>query len=275
MAIVWQEKDFIKAEGLKIFYEISGKGDPILLLHGNYMDSRIWQYQVFSLVAAGYKVITCDLRGSGKSDKPAHSFEPISDVMLLLNVLGLDKVTIIGSSTGGAVAIDYTLAYPDRVKSLVLAATYLNGVYLPLGMMWRFLRNYNILLAKGEEKAVDVLIKDPYWQFLFPQHEYKEARRLLFDILRSPGNYCSWNPNLAIPLKPIAKRRLEQIKVPVLIISGERDHSMYHRIASKLQSDIPLAQSHLITDSSHLPFMDKPEEFNRLLLHFLKTSLVR
>lgn len=274
MAIVWQEKDFIKAEGLKIFYEISGKGDPVLLLHGNYMDSRIWQYQVFSLVAAGYKVITCDLRGSGKSDKPANSFEHTSDVMLLLNVLGLDKTTIIGSSSGGAVAIDCALGYPERVKSLVLAAPYLNGMYLPFGMLWRFLRNYNILLAKGEEQAVDALIKDPYWQFLFPRHEYKEARRLLLDVLRSPGNYCSWNHNLAVPLKPLAKRRLEQIKVPVLIISGERDHPLYHRIAGKLQNGIPLAQSRLITDSSHVPFMDKPEEFNRLLLHFLKTNRV-
>jgi len=270
MAIVWQEKDFIKAEGLKIFYEISGKGDPVLLLHGNYTDSRIWRYQVFSLVAAGYKVITCDLRGSGKSDKPANAFHHTSDVLLLLNVLGLDKVTLIGSSMGGAVAIDFTLAYPERVKSLVLAAPFLNGAFVPPGMLWRMLRNYNVLQTKGEEEAVEEVIKDPYWSFLFPKHEHKEGRRLLLDILRSPGNYCSWSRNLAIPLKPLAKRRLDQIKVPVLIVSGSRDHPLYHRIAKKLQSDIPQAKSHLITDSSHLPFMDKPEEFNRLLLHFLR-----
>ncbi|MBC8079373.1 MAG: alpha/beta hydrolase [Gorillibacterium sp.] len=269
MAIVWQERDYITIDRNKVFYEITGKGEPILLLHGPFTDSRIWEGQVKTLVAAGYKVVTCDLRGCGKSDKPSYSFENTSDLKLLIEVLGLDHVSIVGTSSGGAVAIDFTLRYPDRVRSIILVSPTVNGLFIPLPMIWKTIRNYNNVHSRGEEKAVEIFIKDPYWQFYLPAPEKEEARRRVLDLIRFPGNFCSWNPNLSVPLKPYANKRLHEIKVPVLIVAADHDHPFIRKTAELLRKNISHARMIEMEDCSPFVFVEKQDTFNRMILDFL------
>ncbi|MCL6457523.1 MAG: alpha/beta hydrolase [Gorillibacterium sp.] len=269
MAIVWQERDYIKVGRHKLFYEVTGKGEPVLLLHGSFNDSRIWDSQVKALVAAGYKVVTCDLRGSGKSDKPTDSFENTSDLKLLINVLGLERISIVGSSSGSAIAIDFTLLYPERVRSIILAVPVVNGLFPPLSMLWRTLRNYNNINTKGAERAVEIFIEDPYWSFFFPAPENEEARKKVLDLVRSSGNFCSWNPNLSVPLKPYAKKRLDEIKAPVLIVPAGNDHPFYLKTAELLRKNISHSRTIMMEGCGHSPFVEKPDVFNRMMLDFL------
>lgn len=106
--------EYIEVKGGALFYERKGSGEPIVFIHGNYNDHLIWEEQM-ERFSTGYDVISYDLRGYGHSDTPRTPFSNVKDLKMLLDTLGLTKVTLVGSSMGGSVAVDFTLAYPGDV----------------------------------------------------------------------------------------------------------------------------------------------------------------
>ncbi len=112
--------------GTKMYYEVYGHGESILFIHAGIADCRMWDAQVAAL-SSQYEVIRCDLRGFGKTPRGAVRFSFYHDIAVLLDSLGIGKAHIVGSSYGGMVAIDYALAYPERVSSLVLCAPAVSG----------------------------------------------------------------------------------------------------------------------------------------------------
>src|SRR5580700_8154032 len=111
--------------GARIFYrDTGGTGVPVILLHAATGSSRVWEYQFPVLAAAGYRVIAFDRRGWGRTEINSAQAQPAAaadDLLALLNQLGLDRVHIVGTAAGGFVALDFTLSYPQRVRSLVVA----------------------------------------------------------------------------------------------------------------------------------------------------------
>src|ERR1700733_506811 len=109
--------------GARIFYrDTGGTGVPVILLHAATGSSRVWEYQFPALTAAGYRVIAFDRRGWGRTEINSAEPQPAAeDLLALLNQLGLDRAHIVGTAAGGFVALDFTLSYPQRVRSLVVA----------------------------------------------------------------------------------------------------------------------------------------------------------
>src|SRR5689334_8061235 len=119
---------FIPIKDGKLYYEKSGKGSPIVFLHGICLDHRMWQQQIDHF-SKSYTCINVDLRGFGMSSIPndeSYSFH--EDIKTLLDSLQIAQpVVLIALSMGGKAAINFCLAYPDRTKSLILADVAIDG----------------------------------------------------------------------------------------------------------------------------------------------------
>lgn len=119
---------FADVNGTRLYYEIAGSGHPLVLIHGNTLDNRMWDDQ-FEVFAQQYQVIRYDLRGFGKSNvpQPQESYAPADDLMSLLKHLGLSHAHILGLSRGGAVAIEFALTYRDATDTLIAVDASLGG----------------------------------------------------------------------------------------------------------------------------------------------------
>src|SRR3984885_7598288 len=202
--------------GARIFYrDTGGTGVPVILLHAATGSSRVWEYQFPALTAAGYRVIAFDRRGWGRTEINSAEAQPgaaADDLLALLHQLGLDRVHIVGTAAGGFVALDFTLSYPQRVRSLVVANS-IGGVqdadFLELGRRIRppefdklppefreLGPSYRAANAEGTERWVD-----------------------LEKISRPDGQRA--------PAQPLRNRitllLLETIRVPTLLITGGAD----------------------------------------------------
>src|ERR1700729_2268027 len=116
---------YASVPGARIFYRDSGgNGVPVILLHAATGSSLVWDYQIPAFVAAGYRVIAFDRRGWGRTEITAAESQPgtaAGDLLGLLDQLHLDQVHVVGTAAGGFAALDFTLSYPQRVRSLVIA----------------------------------------------------------------------------------------------------------------------------------------------------------
>lgn len=142
------KSNYLNIDNGRLFYSTKGEGEPLILIHGNFNDSRIWDYQV-DCFADYYKVIWYDQRGYGKSDTPKSAFSHHEDLKALFDQLEIRKANIIGSSSGGSVAIDFALQYPKLVNKLILVAPSVNGCHYPLQVMFEAMKNIFCLKSKG------------------------------------------------------------------------------------------------------------------------------
>lgn len=256
----------------RLFYAVSGKGDPVVLIHGNFNDHQIWNEQVDSF-SAHYKLIRYDLRGYGLSSTPNSSFSNIDDLKALIDTLKLHNVTLVGSSMGGGIAIDFTLTYPHLVKALILVSPSINGNSYPMNMMWQGTKNYINLRLKGRKKAIESFITNRFWQYFFPSIRKEVARTKVINNIKNYNNFCRFSPSLSVAVKPVAYNRLHEINIPTLIIISDQDHSFNKETAETLHKSIGLSSKIIMEDCGHLPFIEAPHEFNQVVLDFLSKRI--
>ena len=121
------DSGYAEVNGTRLYYEIAGEGDPIVLIHGFTVDTRMWDDQ-FNEFSSNYRVLRYDLRGYGKSAKPSdEEYTDADDLMSLMKHHGIEHAHIIGLSMGGSIAMDFTLAHPEAVDALITVDTTLNG----------------------------------------------------------------------------------------------------------------------------------------------------
>src|SRR5215213_4652070 len=123
------EHGFADLNGAQLYYEIGGQGPPLLLIHARIADSRMWDDSLQAL-ARHYTVLRYDLRGHGRSPMPSGSFSHVADLARLLQLLSLPRASLIGSSIGGEIAIDFALECPEQVMALITVAS------APSGYQW-------------------------------------------------------------------------------------------------------------------------------------------
>ena len=141
---------YINVDGGKLFFEAAGKGENIVLIHDGALHREVWDAQ-FPVFAEKYRVIRYDRRGFGKSPNPTIPFSNIDDLNQLFIQLKLKKAVIMGISSGGGLAIDFTLKYPDKVSSLVLVGAVVSGYGYTSHMFSR----------GGHVKSLAKLLADP------------------------------------------------------------------------------------------------------------------
>lgn len=251
-----------------LYYKVTGRGKPLILLHGNFNDHQIWNEQVEQLTES-YQVIRYDLRGYGRSSTPTVSFSNVDDLKALIDFLKLDQVTLVGSSLGGGVAIDFTLTYPHLIHRLILACPSINGHRLPLRMTWQGIKNFYITQHKGKERAIEAFIDNPFWQYYFPASAKEEAVTKVLQNVRNVNNFCRFSPNLSKAARSSAIGRLDEITAPTLIIISDQDHPYNLQSAQLLHAKLRHSTKMIMQNCRHLPFVENPSEFNKAVLNFL------
>ncbi len=257
---------FSDVNGTRLYYELAGSGTPVVFIHGFSLDTRMWDDQ-FETFARQFQVLRYDLRGFGKSALPAgQSYRHEADLKALLTHLGVGQVHIVGLSMGGAVAVDFALAYPELVQSLILVDAGFRG--------FRFSQEWDTRFALIRETATQsgIPLAKQSWldHALFaPIREQSEASDRLEKIV---SDYSGWhfiNNDTAVSPEPLAAQRLNHIRAPTLIIIGERDLPDFHQMADEMQQHIAGARKVILPRIGHMANMEDPVAFNDAVLAFL------
>jgi 3-oxoadipate enol-lactonase len=175
--------------------------------------------------------------------------------------LKVQKASLVGLSMGGRIAIDFTLAHPELVQSLVLAAPGLSGFPLPINEALK-----DAAEDRGPKGAVELWLRDPEMAPAMGNPAISaKVRRITME------NANSWlvRPDLERVSYPPAIERLAEIHVPTLIVVGDRDGPDIQKIVTLLTAKIPDARREVILGSGHILNMEKPAEFDRIVLAFL------
>lgn len=268
---------FAQVNGTRLYYEIAGDGYPLVLMHGGIMDNTMWDDQ-FEAFAQHYRVIRFDLRGFGQSDLPSGP-EPYSmrgDLRALLAFLGIEKANILGISMAGAIAIDFTLDYPTMVNALILVACGVNGYDYDSAQSEDEKAMFQEIEAAFEsddlERAVE--LETCAWvdgPLRTPEQVDPQVRRRAYDMnLRNNRRAVGIEWPATQKLEPPAFGRLSEIRVPTLLIIGDGDVHEQTTVIDTLATKIPGVRKAVMHGVAHLPNMERPAEFNQLVLDFLK-----
>lgn len=256
-------------KGGRLYYETAGTGKEktVVFIHGGLADSRMWDDQ-FKKFSRHFRVVRYDLRGFHRSDFPKEAFSHVDDLYALLKFLKIEKASFVGSSLGGMIAAAFALEHPETIEKLVFSAAGLRGDKSPRSPL--SVAVYKAAEEKGMKTAIEMWMQHPF--FSASAKADAEFRRRSEQMLAD--NYKYWGPTPEpIPLvwsKRMTVDRLSEIKAPSLVIIGDRDLPVLLAIADTLATKISGAKKQVIADASHHPNMEKPREYNRIVLDFLK-----
>ena len=248
-----------------IYFEEKGSGPAVVLIHGGQLDRRMWDAQ-FDEFAKELRVVRYDLRGFGKSPPPKKAFSNEDDLARLMDRLKIKRARFVGLSLGAAVAVDFAITRSNRVEALLLVCPGLGG--FPFQDPANNLEPV-VIAARDESpaKAAELWLANPYMSVAMEN----PTLRLKLRLLAEENAHC-WlnNPIMQRRLRPPANERLKEVGAKTLVIDGERDVSDIHRIVQKMEREIPGATKVVVKGAGHLVPMEKPEEFNRIALEFLR-----
>jgi len=260
---------FIEVGEAKLFYEEMGEGEPIIMIHGGFLNHHMWDDQ-FETFARHYRVIRYDARNHGQSAGVADTFAHFEDLQALMKSLQIEKAVIMGLSMGGYVAIDFALKYPQQVKALVLAAPGLSGYDFNDKYMAKMDSQLYSAMQQGDMKMFVEYFQQAWTDG--PHRTPAEVDSSVREKVRQMAyeTVMNWNPeSKEATLDPPAAGRLTEIQVPTLTVVGDLDMPVILKIVDMVEAQIPGAKKVVIPDAAHMLNMEKPQEFNKVVMEFL------
>jgi pimeloyl-ACP methyl ester carboxylesterase len=263
---------FVNIDDAKIYYEMAGKGVPIVMIHAGVADSRQWNNE-FTAFAERYQALRYDMRGYGKSEPVDGEFSHLSDLVALLDALEIHgPLVMMGCSMGGGLAMDFALAFPSRVQALIMVGSGPSGLELDVPAPAKF---------ADAEKAFEAgdldLVAEIETQIWFDgmgrtsEQVNPTTRKLLWEMDRLALSHEARKLGKRLPnTQTPAFDHLEGLRIPVLVIVGAHDTPYILAAADYMTEKIPSARKVVIEDGAHLPNMDQPDEFQRTVQDFLK-----
>jgi pimeloyl-ACP methyl ester carboxylesterase len=259
----------INLAGADIAYDEAGSGHPLLLVHAGIADRHMWD-PVWEPLAARFRVIRPDLRGFGESPVGLEPYTNWHDLARLTRALDAVPAHVIGVSLGGSASLDLALAEPYKVERLVLVAPGLGG--------WQW----------SDQLRADWAAEEAAWQRGdLDEVAWANVRTWIDGPLRGgeapaavrQAVFDMYRPALALqavegavdgePLEPRAAERLAEVAAPTLVIVGELDQPDMMDVGEHLAASMPHARLVRMPGVSHLPPMEAPDEFVRIVTEFL------
>lgn len=257
---------FAAVNGTRLWCDVTGTGSPLVLIHGSPLDSRMWEPQVAALARA-HRLIRYDVRGYGRSDPPgATPYRHEDDLAGLLDWLGIAQAALLGLSMGGRLAVDFALAYPVRVSTLILAGSSVSGYPWTDDLDAMAAATQEAIARGGVAAAQELTLEEPLLQ---PTLREAEVQQALAAQVRTYSGWHWLHDDPVIAPQPTAYTRLETVSAPTLVITGENDQRDIHGVAAALASRIPGASSILIPGAAHMVNLEAADEFNEAVLAFL------
>ena len=287
-----QESGKIKVNDIDVYYENHGEGEPLLLVEGLGYSTWMWFKQIPDFSRA-HQVIIFDNRGVGNTDKPdlEYTIEMMADdVAGLLRALDIKSAHVLGVSMGGFIAQEMAIRHPLIVRSLTLVSTSFSGREIIHRASNSLINNFSgfweimpAMLEMSGKGGVPMVNS-------FGSHEKQKSRRGLslaftpeyFDSnqdqidrivewrMANPQPFYAWKRQLMAGMKFDASDRVHQIKAPTLVVTGSEDRIVLPSSSKALAERIPNSRLVEIQGTGHLSFIERAEEFNRIVVSFLE-----
>jgi len=256
-----------KVNGVKIYYEIHGEGEPVIFGNGVFSNTLGWVHQT-PVFSKEYQVILYDMRGQGQSEKPdePYSFDiHAEDQRALLDELGISKVHHVGISYGAELGLVFALKYSEMVKSLVVccAVPYVGALLNEMCQLWR-----SVCVLEDPDLFYHATVPLNFGEtFIQENTAILELARERYNHLEYPALVRLLDAFLQLDITD----QLNQIRAPTLVIGGENDILKPVNPYSKLiHEKTPNSDLFVVPDSGHAVTFEKPEDFNRVVLDFLR-----
>ena len=264
-----------KINGINMYYEVHGQGEPFVLIMGSFGSLEAWALQIGAFQQF-YKVIVFDNRGIGRTDKSPESYSIATmadDTVGLLDHLGIEKAHVLGMSLGGPVAQDVAINYPHRVRKLVLVCSMAgaDGTHLHPDML-------KALGMQDSSQRIDFRNID-FIQIMTATVALAFNDRSLSDSLSAQAG--TWFKQFEIDgfikqweavTNYDALDRLHKIRARTLVITGTEDRLVDPRSSEVIAGLIPNSKLVKIEGGSHAFFMEMSARFNTEVLNFLKAD---
>jgi 3-oxoadipate enol-lactonase len=263
-----QSSGYLDVGGSKIYYETCGVGPVIALLHDGLLDAVTWD-EVWQPLATGHRVVRYDRRGYGRSDPATASFSPEEDLAKLLRYLQVEHALIAGSSSGGALAIDFAVAHPELVDGLFLIGPVLHGMEFRPEFGERAKRN-NEPMERGDVKAWAANWSQD--RFLIAGSDDSARRKVYEQLVANAEKLKNYDSTFERKLSPPAGDRLSEIKVPTAILVGEADIADVQAHSRAINAGIRGSTLHIVKQAGHLIQLEKPGEVIERLRQFEERS---
>jgi 3-oxoadipate enol-lactonase len=265
-----------RVNDIDIYYEQHGdpQGEPLLLIMGFVMNAGAWGAQIPAL-AERYHVTAFDNRGAGRSAQPDGAYtmpQFVADTAALMDELAIERAHIIGASMGGMIAQEFALAYPKRVRSLVLMCTTPGGPHSA---------GYHELALRAEEAfAIEDIAasmtperaRDFALELFTPEFLEKPGPGFLQmagSTMQHPSSLAGMKGQMRAILGHDTFDRLHEIAAPTLVLAGDADPMILPENSRILASRIPNAELELFPALRHGFNAEQPERVNRAVLEFL------
>jgi 3-oxoadipate enol-lactonase len=270
------EMGLAEVNGAQLYYDIAGAGQSVVFIHAGIADSRMWNAQ-FEAFAQRYRVLRYDHRGMGKSSMPPGPFSLRDDLDALVRHFNMAPAVLIGCSMGGGAELDCALEHPDVARALVLVGAGVSGSPLkPSEEMNKLWEQVDELAGKGNLDGANEIELRMWVDGMrrTPDQVDPAVRALVREMnLASFTRDEEHKQGQSQPLQPPAYGRLGEIQVPTLVIVGADDQPLIVQTADILASQIPGARKVVMEGLAHVPNMEKPAEFNQIVVGFLAEAL--
>jgi pimeloyl-ACP methyl ester carboxylesterase len=255
---------------VSVWHDVHGEGPPVVLLHAGVSDSRLWEPQLDSF-AQSHTVLRVDLPGFGNSPLETNPVSFRGAVRDAMDAEGIDRAALVGVSLGGNTALELALESPERVTALVLVGAGLPDHEWSEEVTSFFAAEEEALERGDHDAAVDANLRT--W-LAGPRRSLEDIdpalRELVGEMQKQAFRQQKGHEDVRmLRLDPPESERLGEVKVPTLVVTGDEDVADIHRIADRLAAGIPGAERATIADAAHLPSLERPEEFDRIVLGFL------
>lgn len=241
----------VPVDGGQVVYQACGSGSKALvLIHDGILDSSAFD-GTWARLCEQYRVVRYDRRGYGVSPAASVSYDAVADLEAVMRAAGVERATLVGSSAGGGVAVEFALAHPDAVDGLILVGAAVNG-FRPTEHFMRRMAGLVGLLSQGR---LEEAVRDPY---ILTSGADAARALVVADLNAHPGNLGAGQ---RMRNGPSVMPRLGEIHVPTLIVTGEVDMPDVHAHAGALEALIPGAKRMVMPGGGHFIYLERPDAF--------------
>jgi pimeloyl-ACP methyl ester carboxylesterase len=254
----------LHTNGVDLYYEMTGDGQPIVLIHGLGSSCRDWEMQI-PFFSKHYRVISYDLRGHGRSQKPRGPYSMslfAKDTVELIKSLGIAPVHVVGISLGGMIAFQLALDHPELIRSLVIVNSGSEVVVRTMQDRWNVFLRFAIVRLLGMRKMGEVLSKK-----LFPKEAQADIQKLFVERWAENDTRAYLDTLRAIVGWSVTDQ-IHKINVPTLVIAADGDYTPLS-VKEAFVAQMPNAELTVIPNSRHATPVDSPVMFNEMVMSFL------
>lgn len=257
-----------------LYYEDEGSGDPVLLIHGHTMDRRIWDPVMPGLLAANLRVLRPDLRGHGRSTRPDfgyHVSHHATDMAAVLEDAGIDSVTVVGYSIGGAVALEMALTMPDILRRLVLMSPVMPDRPFEPAFMDNLREVARVTRSEGIEAAMHgPWASNPLFAYSFSKPGIREAAAAINRDF--PGAEYLATERDRVERSWTVPERLSEIGIPTAVIAGDHETPGFRAYAEEAAKGIPDARIEIFENCGHLLPLEEPDRVSKAIIDTVRSK---